>query len=243
LDAFVVGAFLVGLMSALHCIGMCGGIIGTLSFSLPGPVRNSRRRMLPYILAYNLGRIASYTIDGALAGGLGAGLSAAAGPQRGYPALQVLAALMLAAIAFHLAGWFPRFAVIERIGVPLWKRLQPLGRRLLPVRTPWHAVLFGLVWGWLPCGLVYSVLAWTTAAGGAYQGAVYMLAFGLGTLPSVAGGGLFAAWFMNLPRRWPWLRQGVAVLILVMAAAGLYVNLVHGSGMAGAAPGNAMGLH
>jgi uncharacterized protein len=242
LDAFVAGAFLIGLMSALHCVGMCGGIIGALSFSLPGTVRNSRWRMLPYVLAYNLGRIASYTAAGALAGGLGAGVYAAAGPQAGYPVLQILAAVMLAAIALHLAGWFPRFAIIERMGVPLWRRLEPLGRRLLPVRSPLHAALFGLIWGWLPCGLVYSVLAWTAAAGGAFEGAVYMLAFGAGTLPSVMSGGLLAAWFVNVPRRWPWLRQVVGALILVMAVVGLYVTLMHGTGAARTGAGNALGL-
>jgi len=227
LEAFVAGAFLIGIMSALHCVGMCGGIIGALTFSLPAPVRSDRRRLLAYVSAYSLGRISSYTAAGALAGALGEQVFAAAGPQTGYLALQVAAALMLSAIALHLAGWFPRYAVVERVGVPLWTRIEPLGRSLLPVRSPWHAWLFGLVWGWLPCGLVYSVLVWTAAAGSAAEGALYMFAFGAGTLPAVMSGGLFTGWFAGLSRRRPWLRQAVGGLILVMAVTGLIVNLNH----------------
>jgi len=215
-------------MSAVHCVGMCGGIIGALTFSLPESVRGNRRRLFPYVAAYNLGRITSYTVAGALAGAIGGSVFAVSGFPAGYIALQGLAALMLAGMALHLSGWLPRFALIERIGVPLWRALEPLGRRLLPARSPLHAWLFGLVWGWLPCGLVYSVLVWTTTAGSAAKGAGYMLAFGVGTLPSVMGGGLFAAWLVNLSRRRPWLRQLVGALILIMALVGLYVNLQHG---------------
>lgn len=233
MDPLIAGAFLVGVMSSVHCMGMCGGIIGALTFSLPEPVRNSRRRLFPYVAAYNLGRITSYTAAGILAGAIGGRVFAVGGSQSGYLVLQALAALMLAGIALHLSGWLPRFAVIERIGVPLWKRLEPLGRRLLPVRSPLHAWLFGLVWGWLPCGVVYSVLVWSVAAGGAVEGGLYMLAFGAGTLPSVMGGGLFAAWLVGLSRHRPWLRQLMGALILVIALVGLYVNLRHGAGPAG----------
>lgn len=220
-------------MSAVHCLGMCGGIIGALTFSLPESVRNNRRRLFPYVAAYNLGRITSYTLAGALAGAIGGRAFAVTESQAGYVVLQGLATLMLAGMALHLSGWLPRFALIERIGVPLWKRLEPVGRRLLPARSPLHAWLFGLVWGWLPCGLVYSMLVWTTTAGSAMKGAGYMLAFGVGTLPSVMGGGLFTAWLMSLSQRRPWLRQLVGALILIMALVGLYVNLSHGEATGG----------
>ncbi len=228
MEAFLTGAFLIGVVSTLHCIGMCGGIVGALTFSLPAEVRAQRWRMLPYVSAYNVGRVTSYTAAGALSGLVGDRLSDAASPHYGYLALQVLAALILAAIALHLAGWFPRFAAIERIGVPLWRRIEPLGRLLLPVRSPLHAWLFGLIWGWLPCGLVYSMLVWTATSGSALRGALYMLAFGVGTLPSVMTAGILTTWFTRFSRL-PWVRPLVGALILVIALAGLYLNFKHGT--------------
>lgn len=225
MDAFIAAAFFIGLISALHCVGMCGGIIGALTFSLPEAARKERRRLFAYIAAYNLGRITSYAAAGALAGTFGEQVLALSGSRIGYLVLQVLAALMLSAIGLHLAGWLPRFASIERIGVPVWRYMEPVGRRMLPVRSPLHAWLFGLVWGWLPCGLVYSVLVWTVAAGSALKGAIYMLAFGVGTLPAVMSGGLFTGWLAGLSRQHKWLSRAVGALILIMALAGLYVNL------------------
>ncbi|MBK1718436.1 sulfite exporter TauE/SafE family protein [Thiocystis violacea] len=185
-------AFLVGLLSALHCIGMCGSIVGALSFSLPREIRVNPARYLVHQLAFNLGRIASYALAGALFGWLGAALTRA-GPLGWLDDLTRLAtATVLIGIGLHIGGWFPRFALIERLGVPLWRRLDPLTRRLLPVRGPLGALLFGAVWGWLPCGLVYSLLISAPLQAGAASGALYMALFGLGTLPVLLATGFLA---------------------------------------------------
>jgi sulfite exporter TauE/SafE len=209
-------AFAVGIFSALHCAGMCGGIAGALSFSLPAEIRSRAGRLALYLLAFNLGRIASYALAGALFGGVGGALVAADGTRTSlYLALRLLAALTLVAVGLYLAGLLPRFVGVERLGEPLWRRIEPLGRRLLPVRSLPRATLYGAVWGWLPCGLVYSMLIGSPAQVGAGGGAVYMALFGAGTLPVLVGGGLLAGRLYALARdRRFQLAAGLAVACL-----------------------------
>ncbi len=208
-------AFGVGLLSALHCAGMCGGIVGALSFSLPADLRASPRRLLAFLLAYNLGRIASYAAAGALFGGIGAALVADGSRVWLSDALRVLAALAMVGIGLYIGGWLPRLVFLERLGAPLWRRLEPLGRRLLPVRTLARAALFGAVWGWLPCGLVYTMLIGSPAQGGAVQGALYMALFGAGTLPVLLAAGLLAGRLYRLGRDRRFQAAAGLVVILV----------------------------
>ncbi len=116
-------AFTLGLFSTLHCLGMCGGIIGALTFSLPPAVRSSRWRLASFVGAYNIGRIASYSLAGAVFGAFGRRLFHALSPAYGHFLLQGVAALMLAGIGMYLAGWFPRFPRLESLGAPLWRLL------------------------------------------------------------------------------------------------------------------------
>lgn len=208
-------AFSVGLISALHCIGMCGGVAGALSYALPAQTRHDHRRLGVFVLAFNLGRIASYAAAGALSGAFGAALLGSTSHPWLFEAMRLLAALVLIGIGLYMAGWFPRFALIEQMGAPLWRRLEPLGRRLLPVRTLPRAALFGMIWGWIPCGLVYSMLISTPAQGSALAGALYMAMFGAGTLPVVAAAGLFAGRLYRLgqDRRFKAL-AGLGVILL-----------------------------
>lgn len=211
----ILTPFFIGLASALHCAGMCGGIISALSFSLPIHIRASRYRFLSYVLAYSGGRITSYALAGSLLGALGSGVFGYLHLPFGHELLRILAASLLIGMGLYLAGWFPRFAQLEKIGTPLWRRLEPLGQRLLPVQSPLQAFGFGMIWGWLPCGLVYSTLLWSTASGGASHGGLYMLAFGLGTLPAVLTVGLLSGW----ASRWRALRSmriiiGISLILL-----------------------------
>jgi len=226
LELTLFSVFMVGLFSTLHCVGMCGGIIGALTFSLPPTVRADRRRLGGFVTAYNLGRLASYSLAGALAGGLGDRLLAWISPEHGRLALLLLASAFMVGIGLYLAGWFPRFAAIERLGTPLWRRLEPLGQRLLPVTSPWQALLFGAIWGWLPCGLVYSVLLWAITTGSATDGALFMLAFGLGTLPGVMATGMLTGWMTRFSRT-RGLRQGIGLLLIGLALISLWLNFEH----------------
>lgn len=227
MELTVLAPFLIGLASALHCVGMCGGIIGALSLSLPPAVRARRSRLFGYTLTYSLGRIASYALAGALLGGLGGGLFGLLSPEFGHTLLRTVAALLLIGMGLYLAGWFPKFARLEKIGTPLWRRLEPLGQRLLPVRTPFAALGFGLVWGWLPCGLVYSTLLWSASSGSAGLGALYMVAFGLGTLPAVVTTGMLAGWITRLTRS-PAARSAIGLSLVLFGLASLWWGPDHG---------------
>ena len=222
LEISPVFALLAGLLSTLHCLGMCGGIIGALSFSLPPAVRQHKARLARFIAAYNVGRLLSYSLGGALLGAVGQALLPEAGHthqagQAGGPSVQLLlSSLLMLGIGLYLGGWFPQFARLEQLGVPMWRYLEPLGRRFIPVRSLSNALWFGVIWGWLPCGLVYSSLLWAASAGSAAQGALLMFCFGLGTLPSMWSAGLFGGVLMNWVRR-PYVRQGVGLSLVGMA--------------------------
>ncbi|MCG5512297.1 sulfite exporter TauE/SafE family protein [Ectothiorhodospira shaposhnikovii] len=218
----LIAAFVIGLLGGVHCMGMCGGIVGALTLGIRGPVPGERARPAPFLLAYNLGRMTSYTLAGALAGGVGWFAAHLADVNQAQQVLQVLAGLFMIALGLYLAGWWHGLVYLERAGGLLWRRLEPLGRRVMPVRSPAQALGLGLVWGWLPCGLVYSVLFWSLAAGGAAQGAALMLAFGVGTLPNLLLMGVFAARLATVVQK-AWVRglAGAAV-----AGYGIYMLLV-----------------
>jgi sulfite exporter TauE/SafE len=201
-----LAAFLVGLMGGVHCVGMCGGIVGALSFGLPDDLRQQPRRMLPYLLAYNLARIASYTLAGALLGGVSALAMQLVAINQLQQILLVFAGIFMILLGLYVGGWWPILLRVEQAGGLIWRRIEPLGRRFLPVRSVSHAFLLGVVWGWLPCGLVYSVLIWAMASGGPGQGGLLLFSFGLGTLPNLLAMGLFAAtlsrWVRYASVRW-----------------------------------------
>lgn len=217
-------AFLLGLFSTIHCVGMCGGIIGALSLSLPLEIRNNKPRMLTFITAYNIGRIISYSLAGLVAGAIGTGVLASAGFDQGHAVLRAIGVAMMVAIGLYLAGWLPQLAIVEKIGVPVWKKLEPVGRKLLPVATLPKALAYGLIWGWLPCGLVYFVLLWALTAGNAVQGGLTMLAFGVGTLPTLLATGFMTSWLTRFARS-STARQVVGLLIIAMAVGSLYLPM------------------
>ena len=206
----LLAVFLTGLLGGVHCVGMCGGIVGAFSLQLPG----SGPR-ISYHLAANLGRLASYVIAGLIAGGVG---SASAFLSHLFPAekiLYVLANLVLIVLGLHLAGIWSGVLVLEAAGGGVWKRLQPLFKKLVPIQTMPQAFAAGMVWGWLPCGLVYSVLIAALASGSALQGGATMLAFGLGTLPNLLLMGLFASQLQRfLARRGVRLAAGLIIVTL-----------------------------
>lgn len=210
----LAAAFLVGLLGGVHCVGMCGPLVAAFSLQLPG----SRPRTTLH-LAANLGRLATYTLAGALAGTLGA---TSLFLEHLFPVEKVLyglANLVLILLGLYLAGISQGVLVLEKAGGLVWKRLAPLFGRLVPIRSLPQAFAAGAVWGFLPCGLVYSVLITALASGSALQGALTMAAFGLGTLPNLLAMGWFADRLQPLTRR-----RGVRL------AAGL---LVAGLGLAG----------
>lgn len=195
-----IAALVSGLLGGIHCVGMCGGIVASISLGLP---QNKNRRFitqLPYHLAYNTGRILSYLLAGAIMGGMGMLLAEWLPVYLAQRLLLWIAGIFMLLLGLYLAGWWQALALTERAGTLLWRLVEPLGRRMLPIRSPLHGVAVGLVWGWIPCGLVYAMLANAISTGSPLGGAGVMLAFGLGTLPNLIGMGLLAGAAAHLAR-------------------------------------------
>jgi sulfite exporter TauE/SafE len=203
----LLAAFTLGLVSSAHCVGMCGGIMGALTMAIPPA---ARQRRLQLLVSYNLGRIGSYTLMGFLMGSFASALAA----WGGIGGLRILAGLLLVAMGLYLADWWRGLIHLERAGRYFWVYLQPLGKALLPVSSRPKALLLGVVWGWLPCGLVYSALAYAMAQAQPGWSAAVMFAFGLGTLPAVLATGLLANQLTGFLQQRA-IRRGFAVVIIV----------------------------
>ncbi|WP_301584329.1 sulfite exporter TauE/SafE family protein [Halomonas alkaliantarctica] len=192
----LLAAFVFGLMGGAHCIGMCGGIMSALTFAVPPSMRHPAR-MGGLLVSYNAGRILSYMVAGASVAALGTLISLSPNARI---ALQAFAAVMLILMALYIANWWKGLLKVEAVGRYLWRYIEPVGRRLMPVVHLPQAFALGALWGWLPCGLVYSMLAWSLAIADPIDGALLMGAFGLGTLPALLATGLAAQQLSHLIR-------------------------------------------
>ena len=219
LPAALLAAALAGLLGSTHCMGMCGGVAMLSSRQAQSP---QWRRAA----AFNAGRIGSYALAGALAGGI-ASQAGVLLPDTAVwgSALRVAMGLLMIAIGLHVAVGWAGLRRLERLGVPVWRRLGPLAARLDPGRSALHALAFGALWGWIPCGLVYSALLAALVSGRASAGAAIMLAFGLGTAPALLSLGLLGDRLRPLMMKGAWRRSsGVLVIGLgVWTVAGALV--------------------
>jgi len=191
-------AFTIGLFSTLHCLGMCGGIVSALTCSIPTALHTNDLQRNLYILFFNLGRVLVYVMFGLVAGATGGALFETLDPTVWRRTASAVAGISLILAGLYLGGWVPMVRRIDLLGRSLWRRIEPVGRRFLPVRTPSAALAAGLVWGWLPCGLVYYSLMVAAPLGDAMSGALFMLAFGLGTLPGMYATGMFGGMMIRL---------------------------------------------
>jgi len=178
-------AFTVGFLGSTHCMPMCGGIVGILSQQ-----GDSKPKNLSNSLAYNTGRILSYSFIGLLAGLIGQLTLSPIGTESLIIISRLLTSVFMLSFGFYLLGWLNFLSHLERAGQGIWKRVSPLSRKVLPIRNKRSAFILGLIWGWLPCGLVYSALAWSLASANPVNGALIMLCFGLGTLPMLLSMGV-----------------------------------------------------
>lgn len=188
--------FLLGFFGGTHCVGMCGGLSSAFALQLPPHLNR-----LGLIVLLNLGRISSYVLIGlivGLVGQIGISLDDTRWLQNG---LYIAANILLLLLGMYLAGLSTAATQIERIGRPIWKRLNPILNRLLPIKSVPACFGVGMLWGWLPCGLVYSASLYALGSGNAVQGGLYMLAFALGTLPNLLAMGIFAAQLKTLLQR------------------------------------------
>ncbi|HSG11014.1 MAG TPA: sulfite exporter TauE/SafE family protein [Gammaproteobacteria bacterium] len=213
----LIAAFTVGLLGGTHCAGMCGGIVGALSAGLSDKLRAARWHFVAAQLAYNVGRIASYTLAGVIAGAFAWHLGKT-GVMDGFPLGKLVAGAIMVLFGIYLTGWWHSLRWLERAGTYLWRYIEPLGRRVMPVRTARQALLLGMVWGWLPCGMVYAVLALAMTSADPLSGGAIMFAFGLGTLPTMLIMGLAVTRFGRFLQK-PGVRivAGLSVMLLGVA--------------------------
>ena len=223
----IIAVFLIGLLGGVHCLGLCGGsIVGMLTPQAAKPSSDApfaARTMLagarwPFHLAFNGGRLASYTAAGALAGSLGPSGLMWRDVAPAQHLLFGLSSFMLIAMGLHLAGILNMLRPVERAGSLFWRRIRPLARGLFPISTPVRAFLLGTLWGWLPCGLIYSVIITAMVSGDEQTGAMVMLTFGLGTLPNLLSAGLF---WENI-RRWAQSPRVLMSAGMLVTGFGLY---------------------
>ena len=202
-------AFLAGILGSGHCLGMCGGIA-----TLPASGGLTPGRNWPRVLVYNLSRMLSYAFLGAVVGIFGSSLGLLLDIQSWSIILRLVTGLVVVLVGLQFLLGKSRLVFAERIGAVLWRRIAPLTKRLKPGDRLTDLALLGLMWGFLPCGLVYSMLTAATVSGSAGGGASLMLAFGLGTMPAVAGIGLLGSGAVSLLRGQTTRRVvGVALLI------------------------------
>jgi sulfite exporter TauE/SafE len=208
----LLGAFIAGTAGSVHCVAMCGGLSGALGFrSRNGSA--SAGRTFGHSVTYQIGRLSSYTMAGALVGTLGASLLTAFDIARLANIMRLLAGVVLMAAAIGiLSAWRP-LAPLERLGGRLWTHIAPLARRVSATSTGGSLAL-GMLWGFLPCGMVYSMLLVATLAGSTAQGAATMLCFGLGTAPAMLAAGLMSATILRL-RAGPRLNAVGGSLLLI----------------------------
>ncbi len=210
LTASLTAALLTGLLGSAHCLGMCAGISGLFAVHTSAA---GLRRQLPMALTYNAGRLASYAILGFVVAALGTRLvgltPALAGPVR------LAAGVIIILIGLQIAFDLRLLGGLERMGGKVWERVAPLTQGLLPVNSTPRALGLGLLWGLLPCGLVYSVLLVAATSTRVADGALVMLAFGLGTTPAMLLTGLGAARLSQLMQR-KRTRLGAGLLIVLL---------------------------
>lgn len=220
-------ALLLGLSGAGHCLGMCGGIGAGLAL---GDGKVSR------VLAYHVGRLASYTFLGGL-------LGYAAGSVDIAPwtlGLRYLAGLLLIAMGLYVGGWWLGMTHLERAGSRLWQPVQRLGTRLLPMDAGWKALALGSTWGLMPCGLIYSALAWSATAQSAPDAALLMLLFGTGTLPAMLTASLAARQVQQVLQR-KGFKRIVAALLIAAGCWTLYITVAHSAHLIGSNTGESPG--
>jgi sulfite exporter TauE/SafE len=182
-------AFVVGAAGSLHCLAMCGGISGALGMRARGATTPLRATALT--ACYQVGRLTSYTLAGAVVGAFSGLMQGMFDLDRVALIARILAGLVVVSVGTGvLFKWRP-LAILERLGGRLWRHLAPLAR-LIPPQGVAGSLLLGMLWGWLPCGFIYSMLIVAALKGGALPSAAIMLFFGLGTAPAVLGAGLLS---------------------------------------------------
>ncbi|MBT5330277.1 MAG: sulfite exporter TauE/SafE family protein [Porticoccaceae bacterium] len=193
---------------------MCGGIAASFA-------TGAQSRGLSSALLFNSGRLISYAILGGLAGFLVSGMSMQMSSLQF--AVRCLAGLMLIAMGLYISGWWYGLSRLEKLAMPLWRKIQPAIAQLQKRGGLGRFIVLGLLWGFLPCGLIYSSLIWASASGTAFSSATLMVFMGLGTLPALLSVGYFGGQLLRAPL----LRKVSGVLLILYGFWTLVVPVQH----------------
>lgn len=229
MSSFPLSALLIGLWSTGHCLAMCGGLAVAAGQSNRRQLNASTRHRGVVLAGWQLGRVLSYSVMGLMVGAFGAFFLAQAPVVLIRQTAFVMANLMLIALGLHVAQVWSGITQLERFGQVVWRWIQPLAAATLVPQTPGHpqpvpetlrAMRAGAIWGWLPCGLVYSMLITASVSGSAVNGALWMLAFGLGTMPALWMTSMASNRFTDQFRRSS-VRKAAGLLIIAFGLWGL----------------------
>lgn len=217
-----IAALLIGLLGAGHCLGMCSGIASAITFSIKtGQSKTSSHLSL---LLYNLGRVSSYSLAGAFFAGSSGALVVFFGGKEALIYLRILAAMLMLLLALYISRIWFGLLKLEQAGQLIWRFIKPAAQFFIPLKHPLYAFPLGFVWGWLPCGLVYSTLSWAASSGSAENGFIIMLGFGLGTMPAMLSVGSLSQqlkYYLNHH----FFRYGSGLLLAIFAAHTFYIAL------------------
>lgn len=181
-------AILLGLASSLHCVGMCGGIVALFASSMANAQTTLLQRSMLH-LWFSLGRVFTYSLLGLAVGYFSYFLLNRFMPQWA-PVLRIMTGIIIILFGLHLSGYFLPLNRLESLGKPLWRVLSPKLKQFLPINRWYKAASAGFIWGFLPCGMVYSTLLIAMTANSALDATLIMLGFGLGTIPMLLLSGL-----------------------------------------------------
>ena len=217
--------FLMGLLGGVHCLGMCGGVVALLNAGLDKEIRLNKTKTSSYYFYYNFGRVLSYVIIGALFGLVGDLLSKSLEFDFFDSVLRMLSGLLMVMVGLYIANWSSSIQILERIGSKLWVKIQPITQKLLPIKSSKSALIVGLFWGLMPCGLVYGALGFAILSSSAFNGGMVMLAFGIGTLPSLLLMAGFSTQLGYLSKK-PLIRKVSGVLIILLGVIAIWTPLM-----------------
>ena len=217
--ALIVAAFMMGFLGSPHCLGMCGGLVTAFGLSMQGVSAGKKRAL---IALYHFGRLLSYAVLGIIAGLIGTTVLEPLMTGSHLP--RILLGLVLVLIGVAMLG-VPLLNKLEKVGMKFWQWLAPLRQKIFPLTTFPRALMAGLLWGYLPCGLVYGALLMAVVGHDVATGAVLMFTFGLGTVPMLVATQETVGWLHQQIGRLR-LRQlngavmvlsGLAVIVVPMA--------------------------
>ena len=221
----LTASLITGFLGSGHCFGMCGGISGLFAVNVSVA---SLRAQFPKAIAYNLGRILTYAIIGVAVAVLGK--SAVASIPALMAPIRLASGALIIFVGLQLAFGWRILAPLENAGARLWKRIAPAAKGLVPVNTVPQAFGLGLIWGWLPCGLVYSVLLLAASTAEPAGGGLVMIAFGLGTMPAMVATGVSAS---KLAQFVSGKRMGAGLLIILLGLATIAMPVMKLTGTRG----------